>query len=300
MISIVIPTFNRANRLQELLESIGRMHRPAHLAWEVVVVDNNSNDATPDVAGRFVQRDLFPVRYVFEGKQGISHARNRGVMEARGSVIACVDDDCVVHESWLAEIADEFARDEQLMMLGGRVELFDPADAPMTVRTGRKRLDLTDDVTAFEHLIGCNLAFRRAAHERVGGFDPRYGAGSGLLPSNEDSEFAYRVVSLGGRVVYAPDVVVYHHHGRRDPEVLSALRWSYAAGRGGFYVDYIGRADLRILRMACTELVERLATMLSPRTGASRRADQVQVLRALWDGAGLMLRSPSRRRRAAP
>jgi GT2 family glycosyltransferase len=290
MISIVVTTYNRAGRLENLFASIARMHRPAGLDWEVILVDNNSTDATRDVTLRLAKNAAFPIRYVFERKQGIAHGRNRGVAEAAGDIIACVDDDCVVGQSWLAAIAQEFARDERLLLLGGRVELFDPADAPMTIRTGRKRLDLSGDPEAFHHLIGCNLAFRRLAYERVGGFDPRYGAGSGVLPSNEDTEFTYRVIRLDGTVLYVPDAVVYHHHGRRDPVVLAALRDSYATGRGGFYADYIRRADWRVARMACEELVDRLLVVMSPWTAATKRAEQISVLRALWRGAGLILR----------
>ncbi len=290
MISIVVTTYNRADRLENLLASIARMHPPVGVDWEVVLVDNNSTDATRDVVLRFAEGAAFPVRYAFEGIQGIAYGRNRGVAEAAGDIIACVDDDCVVDESWLASIAGEFARDERLLLLGGRVELFDPADAPMTIRTSRERRDLSGDPAVFHHLIGCNLAFRRSAYERAGGFDPRYGSGSGILPSNEDTEFCYRIVRLGGAVLYAPEVVVYHHHGRRDPAVLAALRKSYATGRGGFYADYIRRSDWRIARMACGELIERLLEVISPRTSASRRAEQISILRALWHGAGVMLR----------
>jgi glycosyltransferase involved in cell wall biosynthesis len=295
MISIVVPTYNRAERVGNVLASIARLRVPEGLPWEVVIVDNNSTDATREVVSRMAGEAAFPVRYVFEGTQGISRARNRGIAEAKGDVIACVDDDCIVHESWLAEIAGEFARDDRLLLLGGRVELFDPADAPMTIRTGRKRLDLTGNLSAFDHLIGCNLAFRRAGYERAGGFDLRYGAGSGLLPSNEDTEFVYRVVHLGGTVLYAPNVVVYHHHGRRDPSVLSALRRSYATGRGGFYADYIRRADWQVLRMASREAIERMAEVLSPRTSASVRTVHLDVVRALLRGAALMLNAPRAR-----
>jgi glycosyltransferase involved in cell wall biosynthesis len=290
MISVVVSTCNRATRLPNLLASLSRMSVPTGLAWELVLVDNNSTDDTRDVMLRFASRAPFACRYVFEGRQGLSHARNRGVAEARGDIIACVDDDCLVDEAWLVGIAGEFAQDASLLVLGGRVELYDPGDARVTIRTGRERLDLSRNAAAVDHIIGCNIAFRRSAFERVGGFDVRFGVGSGTVPSYEDCEFVYRVVRHGGGIVYAPNVLVLHHHGRRDGPELDSLHHGYAAGRGGFYADYIRRADWLVLRMACSELVERAVSILSPRTTAARRAAQINALHGLFEGAVRMIR----------
>jgi GT2 family glycosyltransferase len=276
------------------------MSVPASLSWETVVVDNNSTDDTRDVLMQFISQAGFACRYVFEERQGLSRARNRGIAEARGDIIACVDDDCLVDESWLPQIAGEFARDPSLMVLGGRVELYDPADAKVTIRTGRERLSLAGNAAAVDHIIGCNMAFRRSTFDRVGGFDVRFGVGSGAVPSYEDCEFVYRVMRHGGGIVYAPDVVVFHHHGRRDGAALDSLQRGYAIGRGGFYADYVRRADWLVLRMAWSELVERAISILSPRTTAARRAAQVNALRGLFEGAARMVRLGGAASRPAP
>jgi glycosyltransferase involved in cell wall biosynthesis len=266
------------------------MSVPTRQAWELVVVDNNSTDDTREAVLRFSARAGFDCRYAFEGKQGLSHARNRGVAEARGDVIACVDDDCLVDENWLAQIAAEFEQDASLHVLGGRVELHDPADARVSVRPGRARLDLAGNTAALDHIIGCNIAFRRSAFEQVGGFDPRFGAGSLIVPSYEDCEFVYRVVRQGGGITYAPNVLVFHHHGRRDEAVVASLQRGYAMGRGGFYARYARRADWRVIRMAWRELAERTIRILYPPTTAVQRRAQVDLLRSLFDGAARMVR----------
>jgi glycosyltransferase involved in cell wall biosynthesis len=290
MISIVVSTCNRSARLPNLLASLARMSVPPALSWEVVVVDNNSTDDTCGVVTRFSAQAGFTCRYVFEERQGISHARNRGIAEAQGDVIACVDDDCLVDESWLAQIAVEFVRDEALLVLGGRVELFDPADARVSIRTGRERLVLTGSPAAVEQIIGCNFAFRRSAVTQLGGFDVRFGVGSGAVPSYEDCEFVYRVVRQGGGIIYAPDVLVLHHHGRREGAALDSLQRGYAVGRGGFYAEYVRRADWLVIRMAGSELIDRVIRILSPRTTSGRRAAQIEALRALFEGAVRMIR----------
>jgi glycosyltransferase involved in cell wall biosynthesis len=290
MISVVVSTYNRSARLINLLASLSRMSVPTRQAWEVVVVDNNSTDDTRDAVLQFGARAGFACRYAFEGRQGLSHARNCGVAEARGDVIACVDDDCLVDENWLAQIAVEFERDAALHVLGGRVELYDPADARVSVRTGRERLDLAGNVAALDHIIGCNIAFRRSAFEQIGGFDPRFGVGSAIVPSYEDCEFIYRVVRQGGGITYAPNVLVFHHHGRRDEAVVASLQRGYAAGRGGFYVSYARRADWRVIGMAWFELAERMIRILYPLTTAVQRKAQVALLRGLFEGAARMAR----------
>jgi glycosyltransferase involved in cell wall biosynthesis len=264
---------------------------PSDVPWELLVVDNNSSDDTRAVLTRCFAQAEFPCRYVFEARQGISHARNRGIAEARGDIIACVDDDCLVDESWIAEIAGEFARDPSLQVLGGRVELFDPADAPVSIRTGRERLDLSGSAAAMDMIMGCNFAFRRGTFERIGAFDVRFGVGSGIVPSYEDCEFVYRIMRQGsGRIVYAPAVLVHHHHGRRDPLAVALLQRGYAAGRGGFYAAYLRRADWLVLRMALAEVADRLICLVSPRTGSTPRATHINALKGLAEGAARMIR----------
>ena len=79
MISIIICTCNRGNSLKQTLISIGEMSVPSDISWELIVVDNNSTDATAEVIEEFARESGLNVRYVFERNQGLSHARNAGI-----------------------------------------------------------------------------------------------------------------------------------------------------------------------------------------------------------------------------
>src|SRR5687768_14967667 len=104
MVSVIICTYNRSASLRLTLQSLEKMRRPPDLPWELIVVDNNSRDDTGHVIDQYRRTAAFDVRHVFESKQGHSHARNRGVEESKGSVLAFTDDDVTVDAHWLEEI----------------------------------------------------------------------------------------------------------------------------------------------------------------------------------------------------
>jgi glycosyltransferase involved in cell wall biosynthesis len=280
MISVVVCTHNRAEKLGHLLDSFAHMHVPGGTPWELVVVDNNSTDNTAQVLEAFAAKATLPLRRCFEARPGLAVAHNRALDMVKGDIIAFTDDDCRVAPDWLAVIAREFGSDPQLCLLGGRVELFNPADRPITIRTGRERLDLTADNKALGILIGCNLAFRRVTAEKLGRFDPRFGAG-GTLPSGDDFDFVYRFVRAGVRIVYSPDLAVLHDHGRATDAQVVALQQNYLQGRGGVYAKYALRGDRNMQRLAFWEVRDLLSGVLR---GSERRA-KVMALSFLLRGA---------------
>src|SRR5690349_18627126 len=96
LISVIVCTYNRAQSVYRTLLSLSLMAVPADVDWEVLVVDNNSTDATSEVVKRFTQRSGMTVRYLFEGRQGLNHARNAGVKAAHGNLLFFLDDDVEV------------------------------------------------------------------------------------------------------------------------------------------------------------------------------------------------------------
>ena len=99
MFSVVVPTFNRDPLLVPTLDDL--LAQRADVAHEVIVVDNNSTDGTSARVHSYAARTGGHVRYVFEGRQGLSVARNAGIGAARGEIIAFLDDDVRVHPGWL-------------------------------------------------------------------------------------------------------------------------------------------------------------------------------------------------------
>src|ERR1700683_3449953 len=102
-ITVLLCTHNRAQSLPIALESIATQILPQSVGWEILVVDNNSSDETRQVVDDFCRR-CPQIRYLFESKQGISHARNSGIQNARGEILAFIDDDETAGIDWLKNL----------------------------------------------------------------------------------------------------------------------------------------------------------------------------------------------------
>ena len=114
MLSVIVCTYNRSGYIFNVLESVARNLLPVS-EYEVVVVDNNSTDNTRGEVERFARTwgDV-RVSYVFEERQGLSFARNRGVEVAKGDVVVYVDDDALVNREFLASYKEFFDRHVEL------------------------------------------------------------------------------------------------------------------------------------------------------------------------------------------
>ncbi len=118
-ITIAICTWNRAKLLRQTLEQMTKLRHPESISWELLVVNNNSTDNTEEVVNEFGGR--LPVRHIFEPKQGLSHARNRAISEAKGDYIIWTDDDVLVDEYWLIEYVKGFNKYPDAAFFGGPI-----------------------------------------------------------------------------------------------------------------------------------------------------------------------------------
>ena len=96
-ITIAICTWNRCKLLGQTLEQMTRLEIPPHVQWELLIVNNNSTDATSAMVASFSRR--LPIRERFEPRPGLSHARNRALTESQGDYILWTDDDVSSTES---------------------------------------------------------------------------------------------------------------------------------------------------------------------------------------------------------
>jgi glycosyltransferase involved in cell wall biosynthesis len=253
-LSIIICTYNGENKLPLTLESISRAALPEDSCTELIVIDNNSSDSTKSVIANFSHKSSFPVKYFFEPKKGLSNARNLGLKEALGDIIIFTDDDCIVDRNWLMEIFAEFQSDPNLMVLGGRVELYNHKDKPVTLYPLTQRRKFTSSSQIFVLLPGCNMSFRKSVFRDIGKFDINFGAGK-KIPSAEDSDFFYRAFRKNFKMVYSPDVLIYHNHGRRNDGEVKKLLKGYVIGQGAFYCKYILKKDGVVFHLCCRVLI---------------------------------------------
>lgn len=282
-ISIIIGTYNRCDSLIKSVRSVILMHVPDGVTWELIVVDNNSADKTGELIGDLRRNTTVDMRYVLEERQGLSYARNRGIEESKGRIIAFLDDDCIVDPGWLSRLVNEFHADPELCGIGGRVELYDERDKPVTIMTSRDRRLFTSAGQLFSFMHGCNMAFDRKVFENTGGFDVRLGPGTKILAA-EDADFIYRVYKSGFKMLYCPELLVYHNHGRRLDAQVAALLRGYTIGRGAFYSKHIVQGDSVMLKMAYWELSALLKAVLKGSYGNWTRQKTLNYLRDLFVG----------------
>jgi glycosyltransferase involved in cell wall biosynthesis len=289
MISVAVCTYNRAGPLQRFLARIGELGAPRHdLPWELVVIDNNSSDDTRAVVERMRAQLQVPIAYHFEPRQGLSHARNAALKAARYDILAFTDDDCLFGSEWLRTIANEFAAHPNLSILGGRVEPAAGLPPELSTRRNRERVEVKSLGDIRSNLSGCNMTLKLSQLRDLGPFDTRLGAGT-RCKSGEDSDYFYRALRGGRRIVYSPDVVIEHAHDRTDEDSVRALRSNYLRGRGAFYAKYLLRFDSTVARHAYWELLNlfRRPERRRPFANLSRW----QVVGGLLSGGFLWLRS---------
>lgn len=216
-LDVVICTYNRASELDRVLEALARQRGTADLSWSVLVVDNASTDATPEVVEVHRARGTLPgLERVVETEQGLTPARRRGVAETSGDWVAFVDDDNLLEPDWLAGVAAATQDRPRIGGVGGRVVL-DWAAPPPAFLHGfgfcYAEQEHGDEAREVDNLTGAGMVLRRAALAECGWLDQpllldRVGRG---LVSGGDVEIAQRVRAAGYTLWYTPAAVLRHH-----------------------------------------------------------------------------------------
>lgn len=234
-ISVVVCTHNRAELLAGALSALQAQELDVS-AYEVLVIDNNSTDSTREVATGFPS-----VRYVFEPRVGLSHARNRGFAEARGEYVAYTDDDCEPPPRWLRLAMDVIARHAPAVF-GGPYRAFYKSPKPSWFKDeywSRDHGDVPRALEAGETLPGNNMFFRRSILEQSGGFDPRLGMAGNRSAYAEETALQNRLRSLRPETTIYYDPRLWVHHLVR-PEQMT-LRWYLTACFGKGRSAYLAR-----------------------------------------------------------
>jgi glycosyltransferase involved in cell wall biosynthesis len=214
-VSVIIPTVNRAKYLKNALISVQNQSFPID-EYEIIVVDNNSTDSTPQVVEECNRNGKKEVVYVKEPEPGLHNARHAGAKAAKGEILAYVDDDVICDSNWLFELVKPYV-DPEVGCVGGKILPKWEAEPPKWINQYRSYLSLLDwgdEVKELEDtdIYGCNFSIRRSLLFEVGGFNPdafgdwRYywyrGDGeSGLLR---------KVFKLNKKVIYVPKAIVWH------------------------------------------------------------------------------------------
>ncbi|MFP4058784.1 MAG: glycosyltransferase family 2 protein, partial [Candidatus Brocadiia bacterium] len=229
-LSVVVPTYNRRAVLERVLEAL-LAQSLAPERREVVVVDDGSTDGTAELGAKLARRG--GLRFLRGEHRGAAAARNRGIQEARGDIVAFTDDDCLPPRDWLERLADGYARHPEVVGVGGAV--VPPPEALAASAVARHELWQSREVFGardqetlggFECPAGGtnNMSYRRATLVEVGGFDESFPP----FVWGEDADLKRRITRRGGRLLYLPLAVVHLRRYALGP----FLRQSLQRGRG--------------------------------------------------------------------
>lgn len=244
-ISVAICTFDRCDLLRQCLDGLASQ-TIASERMQVIVVDNNSSDETPEVARAFAGR-LPRLDYVFESTQGLSKARNTALEAARTPIIIYIDDDAVPEPDWAEKFIEAFDRHPDCAIIGGESEPVFEIERPEwldddLLKSYSCGLRYSDDyhlIEGKEWLVECNLGYRVEPLKQAGGFSERLGRNGNLLLSGEGAVNQV-IAHAGGKQLYTPYAKVRHlvPASRLTPKWLARRRF-WGGVSEGVIDDYL-------------------------------------------------------------
>jgi len=269
-VSIIICTFNRVDLIGSSILAIQRQAFPAD-KYEIIVVDNNSTDGTGEIVRNIADSSPVRLKYVFEGQQGLSFARNTGIRNSNGEILAFVDDDIDAESGWLTSLVAAFD-DPDVFAVGGPIRAIWLAPRP-TWLSDRWQGHFT--VSEFRHAWasgeykypsypwGANMAFRAKVFTEATMFPTDLGRVGNCLLSNEEIYLFRRIEADGKKIGFAPKAVIHH---KIPPERMRKL-WlyhrTYWQGRSEAIIDINENTNLH------RNLLKNLSTLSSSTTSTT-------------------------------
>lgn len=228
-LTVALCTYQRSALLQKALESLLGQTGIDPSEIEVLVADNGSTDNTVRMSEEVGQRLPFATRVVIEPRKGLSYGRNLAVREARGEIVAFLDDDAVAEPTWISGHLEAYRADPEVAGVMGRVlpvwENDRPAWLDPMLDPYLTIVDYGEEPFTLQYPqhspVGANMSFLRQALLDVGLFDERFGVGGARKIPYEETELAGRLHARGLKLVYAPRAVVLHG----VPASRATIRW---------------------------------------------------------------------------
>ncbi len=226
IISVVICTYNNADSLAITLQQLSAQKIQNKASVEIILVDNNSPDHTKNAYMNFSNNTDIANVYLFEGRQGLSHARNTGVANAKGDYILFTDDDADIPPNWIEAYLQRI-KESYPDCLYSRISIIWDKDKPwwflaeytpcfVGVDYGNKAIAVTDIHREF---YGKNFCMKKELILKLGGFDPALGRNGSKLIAGEETLLYRRMIEQKKYLIYFPEAPVGHR--LKDREYLA-------------------------------------------------------------------------------
>ncbi|MEM1538213.1 MAG: glycosyltransferase [Candidatus Nezhaarchaeales archaeon] len=240
--SVIIPARNVEKTVGATLESLLKQN---FKDYEVIVVNDHSTDTTKEVCTRY------NVKVVDSIGRGVNAARNAGVKEAKGDIIAFIDGDAVAPQDWLSKLVNSLTSSGADIVFGGVKALNSDKLVSRYVESSilglmpnfrSRKLVYNRQVSTV--VAGCNMGFRRRVWEEVGFFDESY------LLYYDELDFEAKALSKGFKMLLEPNLVVYHRNVERLVDLLRRA-WRQTRALKTFSVKNPDHPIVLIIRMLC-------------------------------------------------
>ncbi len=239
MISVIICTYNRCQELHKTLDAFCAIVVPDEVQWELLVVDNNSDDLTRELCREFSAK--LPLVYHFEPEQGKSFALNTGMRLARGELFLFTDDDVTVDPHWIAALFAAYRKHPEKVFFGGRVLPMWEKQPPEWILQNLNKLpqfahiewgdvEKIANVSVGELFCGANLAISRQVYKDQILFPTNVGFLKQEIRC-EDSEFVRALDGKKWQGIYVPTAIVYHRHPATRYSEKYLRKWHVGWGR---------------------------------------------------------------------
>lgn len=247
-ITVIICTYNGSRTLRDAFEGLRQVEYPS---FNVVLVNDGSTDNVAEIA------TSYGATVITTPNRGLSSARNTGMEAAKGEIIVYLDDDAWPDPHWLRYIAETYLCSDHAAMGGPNLSpplTGDIADCVDNAPGGPVHVLVTDRLA--EHVPGCNMSFRKARLQEIGGFDPQFRA------AGDDVDACWRILERGWTIGFHPAAMVWHHRrktigtywkqqrGYGKAEALLELKWPEkynAIGHVGWHGRLYGKGLTRVL-----------------------------------------------------
>ena len=298
-VSVVVTTCCEPVKLERCLRSLLACD---YEHFEIIVVENRPGSGS---TRRMLAKSFGAVRemrYAEESRPGLSRARNKGVMVARGELVAFIDDDTVLDPSWMRSFVERFERDDVDCVTGLILPLELETDHQLLLeqfagfgkgfrRRTYRRPEPHSGVPVYPYTpgaigSGANTILRRRVALELGGFDPALGAGTPAA-GGEDLDLYLRLILRGHVIGYEPSAIVWHHH-PDGPKRLRTQVYRYGVGLGATLAKQLIRGPARLELLRAVPAGVRYATDPRSRKNAAKSDDYPSRLNWL-ERAGILV-----------
>ena len=281
-ISVIICTHNRAFLLPDALQSLERAELPEKTNIELVVVDNASSDNTFQVIEEHAKNSIFKVQALKEPKQGKTFALNKAIDNARGDILAFVDDDHIISPGYFTAIRSAVENYPDFNLFCGRITpnwdgtepqwIHDDTKYPIrpfpipNFNMGEKALEIQLNKGMFIPGAG-NLVIKRTVYKKVGLFNEKFGPKGHNLRGGEDLEFIKRALKHGERLMYIPEILQYHHVDKNKLTLKYLIKKAYYRSMAAYQMNdkiFSDPIPRYFYRMAATHLIKSIFCLHQP------------------------------------